>query len=98
MSERPGRLVLEKLDTLRRLADLGRKLPVADAAIADVAVVLARSDAGLEACLVPLKQDGVSLEPVRTFDTSRGHSVVTFEGAETEALGDGPMVPDARPA
>ena len=96
MSERPGRLVLEKLDTLRTGSQIsGRKLPVADAAIADVAVALARSDVGLEACLVPLKQDGVSLEPVRTFDTSRGHSVVTFEGAETEVLGDGPLVPDA---
>ena len=96
MSERPGRLVLEKLDTLRTGSQIsGRKLPVADAAIADVAVVLARSDVGLEACLVPLKQDGVSLEPVRTFDTSRGHSVVTFEGAETEVLGDGLLVPEA---
>ena len=48
-------------------------------------MVLARSDAGLEACLVPLQQAGVSVEPVLTFDTSRGHSSVTFDGAEAEA-------------
>ena len=47
---------------------------------------MARSDAGLEACLVPLRQAGVSVEPVLTFDTSRGHSSVTFDGAEAEVL------------
>ena len=50
--------------------------------------MLARSEGGLEACLVPLQQAGVSVEPVLTFDTSRGHSTVTFDAAEAEVLGD----------
>jgi len=50
--------------------------------------VLARSEAGLEACLMPLRQSGISIEPVITFDTSRGHSALTLEGADVHVLGE----------
>ena len=54
MAERPGRLSLEGLETRRSGAQIsGKKVPVPDASVADVAVVLGRSEAGLEACLVP---------------------------------------------
>ena len=88
MAERAGRLVLDRLETRRSGSQIsGNKVPVVDASIAEVAVVLARSEAGLEACLVPLQQAGVSVEPVLTFDTSRGHSAVTFDSADAEVLG-----------
>ena len=89
MTERPGRLALDRLETCREGSSLtGHKVPVADAALADVVIVLALSDAGLEACLVPTTQTGVSIEPVLTFDTSRGHSAMTFDRAETQVLGN----------
>ena len=95
MAERAGRLALDQLETRRSGSQLsGTKVPVADASVAEVVVVLARSDAGLEACLVPLQQAGVSVEPVLTFDTSRGHSTVTFDGAEAEILGETSLNPE----
>ncbi|MGB0624375.1 MAG: acyl-CoA dehydrogenase family protein [Luminiphilus sp.] len=95
MAERAGRLALDRLETRRSGSQIsGTKVPVADASIAEVAVVLARSEAGLEACLVPLQQAGVSVEPVLTFDTSRGHSAVTFDSAEAEVLGDTTINPE----
>ena len=89
MAERPGRLALEKLQT-QRTADriTGYKTAVADAAVAGVAVVLARTDSALELCLVPLNQDGVTTEPVLTLDSSRGHSNLILTEAPTERLGD----------
>ena len=94
MVERAGRLVLDQLETRRVDSQItGYKVPVADASVADVAVVLARSDQGLEACLVPMKQEGVSIAPLLTFDTSRGHSAVTFDRAGAQALGDAPLNP-----
>jgi len=94
-AERAGRLALDQLETRRSGSQLsGTKVPVADASVADVAVVLARSDAGLEACLVPLQQTGVSVEAALTFDTSRGHSIVTFDGAEAEILGETTLNPE----
>ena len=95
MAECAGRLALDQLETRRSGSQVsGTKVPVADASIAEVAVVLARSQSGLEACFVPLQQAGVSVEPVLTFDTSRGHSTVTFDGAEAEVLGDTAINPE----
>ena len=89
MAERPGRLSLEGLETHRSGAQIsGKMVPVPDASVADVAVVLGRSEAGLEACLVPLQQSGVSIEPVITFDTSRGHSALILDGADVQVLGE----------
>ena len=89
MAERAGRLALEQLETRRDGSSLtGNKVPVADAVIANVAIVLARSEAGLEACLVPMSQKGVSIEPVLTLDNSRGHSAMALNGAEAQVLGD----------
>ena len=89
MSERAGNLSLDGLTTCRGTGGVnGEKSPVPDAAIADVAIVLGRTDSQLEAYLVPLEQSGVTLASVRTFDTSRGHSRITFVDAEAEVLGE----------
>jgi alkylation response protein AidB-like acyl-CoA dehydrogenase len=88
MWERPGALALEQLAT-RRLGDTvsGVKSPVPDAGVADVVVVLVHSDAGLEACLVPMDQAGVQQQSVMTLDGSRGHSTLTLDNAQAEVLG-----------
>lgn len=67
----------------------GTKLPVPDAAIADLVVVLARHDGGDGAALylVPTDQSGVSVERVRTIDPTRGHGRLTLNGADAEPLG-----------
>ena len=95
MAERPGRLALDQLTTQR--ADdcvTGYKTAVPDAAVADVAVVLTRSGADLELCLVPLKQQGVTVQPVLTLDGSRGHCNLSFERAGAERLGDRSLEPE----
>jgi alkylation response protein AidB-like acyl-CoA dehydrogenase len=67
----------------------GTKIPVADGAPADFAIVVAKSNAGDGASLylVELDQDNVTIEAVRTLDFSRGHSRIEFEGAACELLG-----------
>ena len=67
----------------------GTKVPVPDAGIADVAVVLARHDGGDGAALylVDTDQSGVSVEPVRTIDFTRGHGRLSLNGAAAELLG-----------
>lgn len=68
----------------------GSKPVVADAEIAQVMIVAAKSDAGDGASLylVPMDQDGVSCEAVKTVDPTRNHANVTFSGAQAELLGE----------
>lgn len=67
----------------------GRKTAVVDAAVAQVVIVAAISEQGDGASLylVPLDQDGVSLEPLDTIDPSRNHADITFDGAAADLLG-----------
>ncbi|CAE7836080.1 acdA [Symbiodinium microadriaticum] len=66
----------------------GRKIPVPDGAIADVAIVIAASEKGTAAVLVDLNGDGVSREVVRTMDPSRPQAIVEFKDAPAELLGN----------
>jgi acyl-CoA dehydrogenase len=69
-----------------KLADgklTGEKSPVADAGIADIAVVVC---AGPRLALVELKQPGVTLKSLRGFDEIRHHAAVTFDGVAAEEL------------
>ncbi len=67
----------------------GTKPVIADAEIANVMVVAAKSAGGDGASLylVPTDQGGVSCEAVKTLDPSRNHANVTFDGAPAELLG-----------
>ena len=65
----------------------GTKFPVADGAIAGLAVVVAKGDSGPQLVLAEL--DGVKSEPVTSIDPSRGQATLTFEGTAAEALGSG---------
>jgi alkylation response protein AidB-like acyl-CoA dehydrogenase len=66
----------------------GTKLPVPDAAIANVAVVLARSGKRASLYLVEMDQGSkVKVDSVNTLDPTRGHGRVRFKNAKAERLG-----------
>ncbi|RJF75432.1 acyl-CoA dehydrogenase family protein [Rhodopseudomonas palustris] len=70
----------------------GTKKPVADGAIADFAIVAARtSNSGREAdislFLVDLKAGGVTAKPLSNVDPSRQQAELVFDGAKAEPLG-----------
>lgn len=67
----------------------GTKPVVADAQIANVLIVAARSDSGDGASLylVPTDQSGVKCTAVKTLDPTRNHANVTFDAADAELLG-----------
>jgi len=65
----------------------GVKIPVVDAAVADVAVVLAAQSGLPGLYLVELAQDGVQVEAVQSLDDSRGLARLTLVNARAEPLG-----------
>ena len=90
LAEGPGRATPGNLQTTLTGGKLsGAKVPVADASVASVAVVVTRSAKGDGAslALVDLKGSGVSQSPVKMIDPTRTHSTVTFAGATAELLG-----------
>ncbi|WP_338466138.1 acyl-CoA dehydrogenase family protein [Novosphingobium sp. ZN18A2] len=65
----------------------GVKSPVADGAVADFAIVLAKEGAGLSLCLVDLSSDGVSRESLSSIDPTRGQARIGFDGAPATRIG-----------
>ncbi|HEY7978540.1 MAG TPA: acyl-CoA dehydrogenase family protein [Rhizomicrobium sp.] len=70
----------------------GKKIAVVDGAIADFAIVLARSsddagERGTALAIVDLKGAGVKRSAEDSIDPSRKHAVIEFDGASAEALG-----------
>ena len=87
--EQAGRLHAGNLTTqVSGTSISGTKVPVADGDIADVAIVLAGSDAGPGLYLVDLNGAGVTRNGVATIDPTRSHATITFEGAAAEPLGE----------
>ena len=85
MAEGPGKADPSKLrTTLRGGALTGEKLPVPDGDVADLAVVAARGDRGLQLALVELNGPGVSRHAVDTIDPTRSHARLIFDGAAAE--------------
>jgi len=97
-AEGPGRLAPDAVGAVARSGRLtGRKWPVADGAMADVAVVAANDAAGrLSLWLVELAQKGVRREPLPSIDPTRAYARLDFANAEAEPLGEagqgGPLV------
>jgi len=88
VTEGPG--VPSAAGVATRFADgklTGTKLPVTDGVAADRAVVLAHDGSGLSLFLVDLRGEGVTVEPLRVLDPSRGGARVTFADAPAERLG-----------
>ncbi|WP_407168291.1 acyl-CoA dehydrogenase family protein [Bradyrhizobium sp. ORS 111] len=70
----------------------GVKKPVPDGAIADFAVVAARTgssgrDSDISLFIVDLKTDGVEVKPLTNIDLTRGQAEITFKDAKAEPLG-----------
>lgn len=89
-AEGPGETTVKSLATRAKGDALsGTKVPVPDAGIANLAVVLAAHDGGDGATLylVDTAQSGVSVSPVPTLDPTRGHGKLTLDGAAAEPLG-----------
>ena len=90
MAEGPGRTTCANLAARARDGALhGTKVAVADGDVADIAVVVTKSEGGDGASLhlAELGGDGVSISPQRTLDFSRSHARLDFAGAEVEPLG-----------
>ncbi|KGT81086.1 acyl-CoA dehydrogenase [Bradyrhizobium japonicum] len=71
----------------------GVKKPVADGAIADFAVVAARTgssgrDGDISLFLVDLKAGGVEVKNLTNLDPTRGQAEITFKDCKAEPLGD----------
>jgi alkylation response protein AidB-like acyl-CoA dehydrogenase len=92
-AEGPGAVLPKNIRTTLKGGKLnGKKIAVVDGPIADYAIVLARAsdepgERGLQLALVDLKGAGVKRVECATLDASRGHSDITFENANAEALG-----------
>jgi len=92
-AEGPGAVLPKNIRTTLKGGKLnGKKIAVVDGPIADYAIVLARAsdepgERGLQLALVDLKGSGVKRVECTTLDASRGHSDITFENANAEALG-----------
>jgi len=70
----------------------GVKKPVPDGAIADFAVVAARTgssgrDSDISLFIVDLKAGGVEVKPLTNIDLTRGQAEITFKDAKAEPLG-----------
>ncbi|MBR1178474.1 acyl-CoA/acyl-ACP dehydrogenase [Bradyrhizobium sp. KB893862 SZCCT0404] len=70
----------------------GVKKPVADGAVADFAVVAARTgssgrDSDISLFLVDLKAGGVEVKSLTNLDPTRGQAEITFKDAKAEPLG-----------
>jgi alkylation response protein AidB-like acyl-CoA dehydrogenase len=87
LAEGPGPLAPAAVKTRVEAEGLfGVKLPVADGAVADFAVVAAQVPEGMALYLVDLDQPAVSRTPVGTIDPTRGHARVELSGAAAELL------------
>lgn len=65
----------------------GSKVPVADADVANFAIVLANEPAGASLCVVDLSHSEVTVESVATVDPTRSHATLTFNAAPAQRLG-----------
>jgi alkylation response protein AidB-like acyl-CoA dehydrogenase len=70
----------------------GVKMPVADGAIADFAVVAARTGSSgrendISLFIVELKGEGVETKTLSNIDPTRGQAEITFKNAKAESLG-----------
>ena len=87
-SEGQGRPMAKNLQTEFKDGRItGTKIPVPDAGIADVCIVLAKSKGGASLYLVDMNQGKVKVNEVPTLDPTRGHGKVRFSGAKAERLG-----------
>ena len=89
LAEGPGKADPRKLKTTFRNGTIaGEKLPVPDGDVADLAVVVAQGERGVELALVDLTGAGVSRQRLETIDPTRSHARLVFTAAVAEPLGE----------
>ncbi len=87
LAEGPGRLGPEAVAALAENGVLrGRKWPVLDGECADIAIVAARSGAGVALFIVELDEPGVTRTVLDSLDPTRGQVRIDFDGARAELL------------
>ena len=87
MAEGPGRLGPQAVAAFAQAGVLsGSKWPVLDGECADVAIVAARSGAGLALFMVELDAPGVGRVALESLDPTRGQARIDFRGARAELL------------
>jgi alkylation response protein AidB-like acyl-CoA dehydrogenase len=88
-SEGPGE---PRAATLKTVFDgktiSGTKIPVTDGDIATHALVLAKHVGGATLVLVDLSAAGITRTPLKTFDPTRSHATLTFEGTPAQVIGE----------
>ena len=88
LGEGPGQPSPQRLATAAKDGKLtGTKIPVADGDIADIAVVVAGTDAGDGASLHLVELDDVERTPVTTLDPTRSHARIALDDTASEPLG-----------
>ncbi|MCY3811958.1 MAG: acyl-CoA/acyl-ACP dehydrogenase [Gammaproteobacteria bacterium] len=88
LGEGPGQPSPQRLTTAARNGKLtGTKIPVVDGDIAEIAVVVAKSDAGDGASLHLVELAGAQRTPVATLDPTRSHARIAFDATPAEPLG-----------
>jgi hypothetical protein len=88
-AERPGVFTEEQIQARFEGGRLsGVKAPVTDAAIANLAVVLAKEGGRASLFLVDLDAGGVERAPLKTLDPTRGAARLQFDRAPAERLGE----------
>jgi len=90
LSEKQGQTSPLNLSTTGGETLKGIKSPVADGDIADICIVVGKSNEGDGASLylVDLNQSGVNREAIKTLDPSRSHAKLTFTNASASLLGE----------
>ena len=87
MAEGPGRLGPAAVATIAEEGVLsGSKWPVLDGECADVAIVAARSGAGMALFIVELDAPGVARTVLESLDPTRGQARIDLQGAHGELL------------
>ena len=87
VAEGPGRLGPQAVAAFAQAGVLsGSKWPVLDGECADVAIVAARSGAGLALFMVELDAPGVARVALESLDPTRGQARIDFQGARAELL------------
>ncbi len=88
VSEGPGAPIPSDLKThFDGTSISGTKLPVADGDVASHALVLAQHQDGTSLVLVDLSAHGVERKPIKTFDPTRSHAILTFDKTPATLLG-----------
>ncbi|MBE9539005.1 MAG: acyl-CoA/acyl-ACP dehydrogenase [Proteobacteria bacterium] len=66
----------------------GRKKPVLDGDIADIAIVSCMEEGQLVLAIADLREDGLSRKPLKSLDHSRSQGLLEFHGLPAQRLGD----------